>query len=48
MDILFEDEYILVVKKPAGIATQAKGVASIDLETQCKKYRKEKERFGGG
>jgi len=42
MDILFEDEYILVVKKPAGIATQAKGVAAIDLETQCKKHRKEK------
>lgn len=40
MEVLFEDEYILVVNKPAGIATQAKGVATKDLETECKKYRK--------
>lgn len=42
MEVLFEDEYILVVNKPAGIATQAKGIAERDLESECKKYRKSK------
>lgn len=42
MDILFEDESILVVNKPAGIATQSKGVAAKDLESECKKYRRDK------
>lgn len=42
MEVLFEDEHILVVNKPAGIATQAKGVAARDLESECKKYRKSK------
>lgn len=41
MDILYEDDSILVVNKPAGIATQAKGVGSRDLESECKKYRKQ-------
>lgn len=42
MEILFEDESILVVNKPAGIATQSKGVSAKDLESECKKYRKSK------
>lgn len=42
MEILFEDDEILVVNKPAGIATQAKGVAAKDLESECRKYRKSK------
>ena len=42
MEVLFEDEHILVVNKPAGIATQSKGVAARDLESECKKYRKSK------
>ena len=42
MEVLFEDDEILVVNKPAGIATQAKGVAAKDLESECKKYRKQK------
>lgn len=42
MEVLFEDDEILVVNKPAGIATQSKGVAAKDLESECKKYRKQK------
>ena len=42
MEVLFEDDEILVVNKPAGIATQTKGVAAKDLESECKKYRKQK------
>ena len=42
MEVLFEDDEILVINKPAGIATQAKGVAAKDLESECRKYRKNK------
>ena len=42
MEVLFEDDEILVVDKPAGIATQSKGIAARDLESECKKYRKSK------
>ena len=42
MEILFEDESILVINKPAGIATQTRGVSAKDLVSECKKYRKEK------
>lgn len=42
MDIIYEDDEILVINKPAGIATQAGKVACKDLESECKKYRKEK------
>lgn len=42
MDILFEDDYVLVVNKPAGIATQSGGVAAKDIESECRKYRKRK------
>ncbi len=40
MEVLFEDDSILVVNKPGGIATQSKGVAAKDLESECRKYRK--------
>ena len=42
MEVLFEDESIIVVNKPAGIATQSKGVGVADLESECRKYRKRK------
>lgn len=42
MEVLFEDDSILVVNKPGGIATQSKGVAAKDLESECRKYRKVK------
>ncbi len=42
MEVLFEDEDIIVVNKPAGVAVQSKGVAAKDLETELKKYRKAK------
>lgn len=42
MEILFEDDSILVVNKPSGIAVQSKGVGAKDLESECKKYRKSK------
>jgi len=42
MNIVYEDEQILVVNKPAGIATQSAGVGAKDLETELKKYRKTK------
>lgn len=42
MDIVYEDESILVINKPAGIAVQTKGVGAKDIETECRKYRKQK------
>lgn len=42
MNVLYEDNSILVVEKPAGIAVQTAGVASKSIETECKKYRKSK------
>ncbi len=42
MNIIFEDKDLLVVEKPAGIATQSAKVGEADLETELKKYRKQK------
>lgn len=42
LNILFEDNYIIVVEKPAGIATQSAKVGEPDLETELRKYRKTK------
>ena len=42
MNIIFEDKDLLVVEKPAGIATQSAGVGVPDLETELMKYRKNK------
>ncbi len=42
MNIIFEDKDLLVVDKPAGIATQSAKVGEADLETELKKYRKQK------
>lgn len=42
MDIIYEDESILVINKPAGIPVQTKGVGAKDIEAECRKYRKSK------
>lgn len=38
-EILFEDESLFVVYKPAGMATQTKAIAQMDLEMWLKNYR---------
>ena len=38
LNIQYEDDSILVVLKPAGLATQTKQVRSMDLESQVKRY----------
>lgn len=43
MNILYEDNYILVVEKPAGTATQSAKVGEPDMETELRKYRKSKK-----
>lgn len=42
MKIIYEDDAIIVVDKPAGLATQSAKVSENDLETELKKYRKKK------
>lgn len=42
IDILYEDDFLLVINKPAGIAVQTAGVGAKSIETECKKYRKQK------
>jgi 23S rRNA pseudouridine1911/1915/1917 synthase len=42
MDILYEDNHLLAVNKPAGILTQPSGTSQISLEALCKTYLKEK------
>lgn len=42
MDILFEDESIIVVNKPAGIATEGAKFPESDMESELRKYRKQK------
>ncbi len=38
LDVLYEDESIIVCKKPPGIATQSKNTRQIDLESQVKRH----------
>ena len=40
LDILFEDEHILVVKKNAGIATEAAKVSEKDMVSEVNNYLK--------
>lgn len=42
MEIVFEDEDILVINKPSGIATQSSKIGEKDIESECRKYRKQK------
>ncbi len=42
LDILYEDEYVLVLNKPAGVAVQTAGIGTVDLESEILKYRKRK------
>lgn len=43
MNILFEDEYLLVINKPSGIATQTASVGQKDIYSEALKYRKRKK-----
>jgi 23S rRNA pseudouridine1911/1915/1917 synthase len=47
LDILYEDNHILVVNKPAGLLTQPSGTDQDSLETRCKAYLKEKYKKPG-
>lgn len=40
--IIFEDEDIIVVHKPVGIATQTAKIGQIDVESELRNYRKQK------
>jgi 23S rRNA pseudouridine1911/1915/1917 synthase len=42
LDILYEDNHILAVNKPAGLLTQPSGTDRESLESLCKVYLKEK------
>lgn len=47
LEILFEDNHLLAVNKPAGLLTQPNDTAAPDLETLAKAYLKEKYRKQG-
>lgn len=40
VNVIYEDDAIIVVHKPAGVATEAKGVANKDLVSELRTYRK--------
>jgi 23S rRNA-/tRNA-specific pseudouridylate synthase len=42
MQIVYEDNHILAVNKPAGLLTQPSGTEQLSLEQLCKQYLKEK------
>lgn len=42
MKVIYEDNSILVVDKPSGIAVQTANISVKSLETECRKYRKSK------
>jgi len=46
-DILFEDNHLLVVNKPAGLLTQPSGTDQPSLESICKAWLKEKYKKPG-
>ena len=39
LQILYEDNAIIVCKKPAGVATQTKRLGQADMESLLKNYR---------
>ena len=39
LEILYEDEAVLVCRKPAGVATQTKRLGQADMESLLKNYR---------
>lgn len=41
-EILYEDNHLLVVNKPAGILTQPSGTDQVNLESLCKEWLKQK------
>lgn len=42
LEVIYEDDEVLVINKTAGIAVQTAGIGAKSLETECKKYRKQK------
>ena len=40
--IIYEDEDIIVCKKPAGVATQTRRIGQADMESLLKNYRASK------
>ena len=46
-DIVFEDNHLLVVNKPAGLLTQPSGTEQDNLEGRCKAWLKEKYKKPG-
>lgn len=42
ISILYEDDAILVVRKPSGVATQTKRLGQADMESMLKNYRAQK------
>lgn len=42
--IIYEDEYVIVVDKPAGMAVQTKSFTQADVESELRKYVKGKDR----
>ncbi len=42
LDIIFEDDHILVINKPAGIAVQTGSIGQKDIESMAKSYRRDK------
>lgn len=42
LDILYEDNHMLVVNKPAGLLTQPSGTREDSIEMQCKEWIKQK------
>lgn len=42
MDVIFEDNHLFVVNKPAGLLTQPSGTTAKNLEEQAKKWLKDK------
>jgi 23S rRNA pseudouridine1911/1915/1917 synthase len=47
LEILYEDNHLLAVNKPAGLLTQPSGTDQDSLETQCKAWIKEKYKKPG-
>ena len=46
LNIIYEDNHLLVVEKPAGIPVQADSSKDIDMLTMLKEYRKVKYKEG--
>ncbi|MCQ2523635.1 MAG: RluA family pseudouridine synthase [Lachnospiraceae bacterium] len=43
MNILFEDQHIIVINKPSGVATQSASIGQKDIYSEALRYRKKKK-----